>query len=131
MGYLKIYIIGSPYQKERFNMTNDKIKILNKDNFNAIIKNNTLVLVDFWATWCGPCRMIAPILNDLAEQYNDKLIIGKVNADENEELASYFNIMSLPTLLLFENGQIVDKIIGVHPKNNFISMIDLHIIKGT
>ena len=73
-------------------------------------------MVDFWAEWCGPCRMVGPIVEELAQEYADRVVVGKVNVDENDELAGMFGIRSIPTLLFFKNGQIVDKLIGAAPK---------------
>ena len=73
-------------------------------------------MVDFWAEWCGPCRMVGPIVEELAQEYADRVVVGKVNVDENDELSGMFGIRSIPTLLFFKNGQIVDKLIGAAPK---------------
>lgn len=85
------------------------------------------VLVDFWAPWCGPCRMIAPVLDQLDEELGDKVKITKLNVDENPETASRFGVMSIPTLLLFKDGQVVDKIVGAGPKEMFENMLKKHI----
>jgi len=97
---------------------------LNKDNFEETIKNNAVVMVDFWAPWCGPCRMIAPIVEELAEDYEGKAVIAKVNTDENPEIAAQFGIRSIPTILFFKNGELVDQTIGAGPKNMYSSKID-------
>lgn len=86
---------------------------LNADNFEAeVLKSSTPVLVDFWATWCGPCRMIAPTVAQLSEKYAGKLKVGKVNVDDAAELASSYGIASIPTLLVFQNGEVVNQRIG-------------------
>ena len=82
------------------------------------------MLVDFWATWCGPCRMIAPIVEEIAAQYADKVIVAKVDVDEQGELAQRYRIMNIPTLLLFKGGEIVDKAIGARPKAALEQMLN-------
>ncbi len=82
------------------------------------------VLVDFWATWCGPCRMVAPILEELANQFGDKLIVAKVDVDEQGELAQRYRVMNIPTLMLFKQGELVDKAIGARPKTALEQMIN-------
>jgi len=93
---------------------------ITKDNFEEIVKNNNIVMIDFWAPWCGPCRMIAPIIEELAEEYKDKgVVIGKVNTDEEQELAMQFAIRSIPTVVFIKNGEVVDGLIGAAPKNMY------------
>jgi len=89
---------------------------LNKENFEEIVKNNEKVIVDFWASWCMPCKMVAPIFEKLAEKYKNEIIFAKLNVDENSEIASRFNIMSIPTFLVFKNGEVVGNIIGAMPE---------------
>ena len=86
-------------------------------NFEDIVKNNKIVVVDFWAPWCGPCRMIAPIIEELAEEYKDKgVAVGKINTDEQQELAMQFGIRSIPTVIFIKDGEAVDAMIGAAPK---------------
>jgi len=98
---------------------------ITKDNFEDIVKNNKVVVVDFWAPWCGACRMIAPIIEELAEEYKDKdVAIGKVNTDEQQELAMQFGIRSIPTVLFFKDGELVDNMIGAAPKQFYEDKIN-------
>ena len=91
-------------------------KVATTSTFNELIADDKLVIVDFWATWCGPCRMISPILDELEEEMADQIAVVKVNVDDADEIAAQFRIMSIPTLLFFKNGQIVDKTVGAMPK---------------
>lgn len=86
-------------------------------NFNELVnKENTVAMVDFWAEWCGPCRMIGPSVEELSKEYEGKAVIGKLNVDDNPNIASSFGIRSIPTILFFKNGKVVDKQVGVVPK---------------
>ena len=87
------------------------------ENFAEIISANKLVLVDFWATWCGPCKKVGPYVEQLAEEYADKAIIGKVDVDENQDLPMQFGVRNIPTILFIKDGQVVDKQIGAVAKN--------------
>ena len=89
--------------------------VLNEDNFDNTVANG-LVLVDFWATWCGPCKMLAPTIDAIATEYKDRVVVGKVDVDESEALARRFGIMSIPTLFLFKDGEVVEKLVGYRLK---------------
>ena len=106
-------------------MANDNvIHIGSEEAFDKLMAGDVPVLVDFWATWCGPCRMIAPIVEEIAAQYADKVIVAKVDVDEQGELAQRYRIMNIPTLLLFKGGEIVDKAIGARPKAALEQMLN-------
>ena len=92
-------------------------------NFNDIISKNDVVLVDFWAEWCGPCRMIAPMIEELANEFDKKAVIGKLNVDNNQESSIKFSVRSIPTLLVFKNGEMVDRHVGAVPKDTLSSSI--------
>jgi thioredoxin 1 len=100
---------------------------LNKENFTETVRSNKPVLVDYWAEWCGPCKMVAPILEEVASDMSDKLTVGKVDVDENQELAAQLNIMSIPTLVLFKDGEVVDQAIGALSKAQLLSFLEQHI----
>ena len=85
---------------------------ITSENFESIKTGDLPVVVDFWATWCGPCRMIAPIISKLAEKYDGKITVGQCDVEENDDLAAEFGIRNIPTILFFKNGEVVDKIVG-------------------
>jgi thioredoxin 1 len=86
-------------------------------NFKEFVNGDKPLMVDFWAEWCGPCRMISPLVEELAQEYESKIVIGKINVDENDELSGEFGIRSIPTLLFFKNGDVVDKHVGAASKS--------------
>lgn len=111
----------------------DKLKVesepveINDRNFDSFITGNRLVVVDFWAEWCAPCRAIAPIVKELAREYAGKVVFGKLNVDENPLTATRFGIMGIPTLMIFKNGRPVDTVVGAVPKRVLVSRISSHI----
>src|ERR1051326_774839 len=106
-------------------MANAKISQLSEAPFDTeVTKANTPVLVDFWAEWCGPCKMIAPLLDELADEYNGKIKIGKVNVDEQQSLAGQYGIRAIPPLLLFKGGQIAEQMVGAKSKRDLKASFD-------
>ncbi|WP_261303663.1 thioredoxin [Paenibacillus andongensis] len=99
------------------------VKQISDATFNNEIEAG-IVLVDFWAPWCGPCKIIAPILDELSAEIGDAAKIVKINVDDNPESASKYNVMSIPTLLVFKDGQLVDQLVGVQPKEKLKAVID-------
>ncbi|MCQ2149646.1 MAG: thioredoxin [Bacteroidales bacterium] len=99
-------------------------KVITNDNYREIISSAGVVMVDFWATWCGPCRMLSPIVDDIAAEYDGKAIIAKCNVDEAEDVASEMGIRNIPTLLFFKDGQLADRMVGLQSKEAIISKLD-------
>lgn len=90
----------------------------------VVLQSDKPVLVDFWAAWCGPCRMVAPIIDQISEEYAGKAVIGKVDVDENQEFAAKYGVRNIPTVLVFQNGEVVGRQVGVAPKNTYTEAID-------
>ena len=104
------------------------IQHLNDSNFNTEIANSRQpVLVDFWAEWCGPCKMIAPILDEVAKEYEGKVKVAKLNVEEGQSIASKFGVMSIPTLMLFKNGQVIKQVVGAVSKSQLREILDNNI----
>jgi thioredoxin 1 len=99
-------------------------KIITDANFAEIINTDQPVLVDFWATWCGPCRALAPVVEELAHEFAGKAVVGKCNVDDCDDLPMNFGIRSIPTLLFFKNGQVVDRIVGAAPKADIAAKLN-------
>ena len=98
---------------------------LTKNNFRDEVLNSDIpVLVDFWATWCGPCRMVAPIVEEIADEYDGRIKVGKGNVDEEPELAMQFRVASIPTLMVFKNGQLVNTAVGYRPKADILALFE-------
>ena len=100
------------------------VTTITKENFNTeVLQNDKTVLLDFWAIWCGPCRMLSPIVDEVAEERTD-IKVGKVNVDEQPDLAAEFGVMSIPTLLVFKNGKLVNQTVGARPKSGVLALLD-------
>ena len=100
------------------------LKHLTTAEFDAAVEAAPLAMVDFWTSWCGPCKMLSPLVEALAEQYDGKVLVGKVNVDEEPDLAARFGVMSIPTVVFLKNGREFDRKVGVMPPENFISVLD-------
>lgn len=108
-------------------MAGANLKTFTAENWEKdVLGSEKPVLVDFWAAWCGPCRMVAPIVEELAEEYAGKITIGKLNVDEQGPIAGKYGIMSIPTLGIFKGGQMVDKIVGFRGKADLVKMLEAH-----
>ncbi len=106
-------------------MPNKPINITDAD-LDENIKKYTTIVVDCWAPWCGPCRMVGPIIDELAKEMEGKIVFGKLNVDENQLTSTKFQIMSIPSLLVFKNGKLVDKIVGALPKEMLLQKLDAY-----
>ncbi|MDR1357106.1 MAG: thioredoxin [Tannerellaceae bacterium] len=93
-------------------------------NFEELLKSEKPLVIDFWAEWCGPCRMIAPIIDELAEMYDDRVTIGKLDVDSNNDTVALFGVRNIPTILFFKGGEMVDKVVGAAQRSTFVEKID-------
>ena len=99
----------------------------NKESFDKALGEGKLMMVDFWASWCGPCRMLGPVIDKLAEQYEGKVISGKVNVDDEQELAIRYGVMSIPTVIFFKDGKEIDRKVGVMPEAAYTAVLDANL----
>jgi thioredoxin 1 len=103
-------------------------KEFNDSNFqNDVLASDKLTVVDFWAEWCGPCRAIGPVIEELSKEYDGKVNVGKLNVDNNPEVSMNYGITSIPAILFIKGGKVVDKLVGAQPKANFVKKIEAHI----
>ena len=100
-----------------------ELKITSENFEREVLNSDKPVLIDFWAPWCGPCRMLSPTISEIAEEYKDKVKVGKVNVDEEGELASIFRVSSIPLLVVMKKGKVVNSSVGVRPKNQIVGML--------
>jgi thioredoxin 1 len=109
-------------------MASEKVQTLTDTNFDqSVIKSSQPVVVDFWAEWCGPCRRLAPTIDELATDYDGRVVVGKLNVDENPAIQSRFSIMGIPTVLIFKGGEIVEQVVGLADKSALKKLIDKHV----
>ena len=108
-------------------MASDKVQTITDDNFDSTINGGKPVLVDFWAEWCGPCKRLAPTVDELAGHYDGKIVVAKLNVDENPSTTFKFSIRGIPTLLLFKGGQVVEQVVGLADKDALKKIIDKHV----
>ena len=99
-------------------------KVITNTNFTEIVAGEKPVMIDFWATWCGPCRILSPTVDEIADEYADRITVAKCNVDDADEIAMQFRIMSIPTLIFIKDGQVVDKRVGVVSKDEIVSIIN-------
>lgn len=98
-----------------------------KEGFDKALNDGKLMMVDFWADWCGPCKMLGPVIDDLAKQYEGKAVVGKVNVDEEQELAIRYGVMSIPTVIFFKDGKEIDRKVGVMPEASYTAVLDANL----
>jgi thioredoxin 1 len=108
-------------------MASEKVQTITDANFDNTINAGKPVLVDFWAEWCGPCKRLAPTVDELASDYDGKVVVGKLNVDDNPNTAFKFSIRGIPTLLLFKGGQVVEQVVGLADKDSLKKVIDKHV----
>ena len=123
-GTLDVELLEEAEVKER---QEDLVHELSSDNFDEIVNKYSLLVIDCWAPWCAPCRMVAPVIEELAGDYQGKIAFGKLNVDENQALAMQFQVMSIPTLLIFRNGELIDRKVGTMPRNMLEPELTKHI----
>ncbi|WP_295586786.1 thioredoxin [uncultured Oscillibacter sp.] len=103
------------------------VQHLKTSEFQSVVDAAPLAMVDFWASWCGPCKMLSPVIDSLAQQFDGKVLVGKVNVDEEPELARQFGVMSIPTVVFLKNGKEIDRKVGVMPPESFVSVLNANL----
>ncbi len=99
-------------------------KVVTETNFASILEESRVVMVDFWATWCGPCRILSPTVDEISDEYEGRVLVAKCNVDDCEDIAMQFRVMSIPTLIFFKNGEVVDKRVGLVSKEEITSILE-------
>jgi thioredoxin 1 len=100
---------------------------INQSNFNEVINSDMPVIVDFWAPWCGPCKMLGPVIEEVANELEGKAIVAKLNVDENDKISMQYKVFTIPTVLIFKNGQVIDQFVGFMPKSAIMAKLQKHI----
>jgi thioredoxin 1 len=103
---------------------NEKVIVITESNFNEVINGDKLVVIDFWAEWCGPCRMVSPVIDSLAEDFADDIVVAKCDVDDLSFVAEKYGIRNIPAVLFIQNGEVVDRIIGANPKEKYVTKIN-------
>lgn len=114
------------FSKIKTKENNMALQFTNANFQTEVLASNQLSVIDFWAEWCGPCRAIGPVIDELSKEYDGKVKVGKLNVDENPQVSMNYGITSIPAILFVKNGQVVDKLVGAQPKANFVKKIEQH-----
>ena len=128
MSFQQVKYFGSKFVAHHIQLKNiNMAQEFTDANFKSeVLESDQLTVIDFWAEWCGPCRAIGPVIEELATEYSGKVKVGKVNVDHNPQVSMNYGITSIPAILFVKNGQVVDKLVGAQPKGNFVKKIEQH-----
>ena len=121
---LKLISYLWPLNSESLNINNMPIEVTDGNFEEVVLKSDKPVIVDFWAEWCGPCRMVAPVMEEISKEFSGKVIVAKCDVDSNPQVTSRFGIRNIPTVLFFKDGKVADKQVGAVPKNNFVNKLN-------
>lgn len=121
---VKAFLLPSHPFKEKYSMASEKVLTITDSSFDAdVIKSDKPVLVDFWATWCAPCKAITPVIEAIAEEYDGRIVVGKVNVDDSPATPGKYGVRGIPTIILFNDGKVVDQVVGAVPKSQLEALI--------